>query len=386
MGSVGPNLVGYATASSRYYVHYLLCEMWSMTTASPDFKWHSGLGFRGGLQRFTSKARAHRREGNKPNVRNDGSFKFIREPLPFCVQQLEHAARERGWDGVEKALDDAIAVVGDGADPLRTCAAAIEVCAKCGKWRKALEILDAMREAGVPPDCRAYISTMWALDKGGQWNKILHVWREVQKAREFTPTIAMYSYVIHAYTNSWQLEKAISLWHEMQMKRLTPDAQGFTAVIKAYGRSGRSENAMYLFMEMKALGIAPTAFTYRTVMVACGKGGQWRKALDLLREMQAVGLTADVKSYNTVMYMCCSNQQWEKGLELFAEMQAKDVKPDAAIYNMVIWTFGHMNNWSKLLDTLKDMRAAGVPPELSSYNYAILAASVAAGCRKEPER
>lgn len=384
--SVGPDYFGYLTAGSLYNAQYLLRQTGSVTISPTGLRRYRGPGLSYSLQHFTSKAWAHSRRGNKLSARNKEKLGFTREPLPFSVQQLENAGRETRWDVVEKAIDKSITLACDGVNPLRSYAAAIEVCARCGKWRKALEILDDMRGAGVRPDCRAYSSAMWAFDQGGQWDKTLEVWREIQKTHQVTPTVAMYSYVIHAYANSWQSEKAISLLQDMQMKRLIPDVQGFTAAIKAYGRSGRWENAMYLFMEMKALGVTPTAFTYRTVIVAIGKGGQWRKALSLLREMPGVGLAADVKSYNTVMYMCCRNQQWEKGLELFAEMQVEGVKPNAGIYNMAIWAFGHINNWSKVLDTLKEMRAAGVPPGLSSYNYAILAASVAAGYRKEPER
>lgn len=417
MATPGPTHVGlirslhfatYASSGRQLYVHSPLCQRprierddtsRTLPISLVASRWHPRSRFYGTTHLPASEAGPYRhRHGSRPNPRRRNTSTRVRKqinvrkdpavgnrenlPLPFTVRQLVARARTAGdWVGVEKILENAASAVAnddgdgrDGPDSLRMYAAAMEVCAKCGKWRKALDLLDAMRDAGVKPDSRVYGSVMLACDVGGQWDQSIKVWREIENIDTMKPSVTMYGYAMRAYANRRQSNKAISLLREMQMKRLTPDAQGFAAAIAAHGHARRWRDAMYVFMEMKSLGVSPSRFTYRTGIVACGNSGQWKKAVNLLTEMKDVGLAPDVKTYNTVLSMCCGNHKWKETLCLFSQMQKTyDVGPDATSYDMAIWACGQLKNRRRVSNILAEMRIAGVSPTLVTYNRAIFA-------------
>lgn len=407
-GSIcSPHFTTDSNAGGRFYVQSPLCQrsrigrddtsrVLPISSRAP--RWHPRSRSYGAMHLLVSEAGPyrHRHSGSNPPrkntstrgrkqipARNDSAVENCgTSPLPFTVRQLvARAETAGGWIGVEKILENVIPSVAsddggghDGRDSLRMYATAMEVCAKCGKWRKALELLDTMRNAGVAPDCRVYGFVMLACEVDGQWDQSIRVWKEIEDICTIKPSVTMYGYAMRAYANLRQSEKAVSLLREMQMKRLTPDAQGFAAAIMAHGHARRWRDAMYVFMEMKALGVSPSRFTYRTGIVACGNSGQWEKAVDLLAEMKDIGLAPDVKTYNTVLSMCCRNHKWEETLSLFLQMKKKyDVKPDTASYDMAVWACGQLKNRRRVLNILAEMRVTGVSPRLATYNRAIFA-------------
>jgi len=147
---------------------------------------------------------------------------------------------------------------------------------------------------GIKPDVISYKAVIKACEKGGQWEKTLELFGEMEE-------------------NDISLPKVIS----------------YNAAISACEKGGQWEKAVELLREMSDNGIKPDVITYAIAISACEKGGQWEKAVELLREMSGNGIKPDVISYNAAISACEKGGQWKKALELEREMSESGIwKPD----------------------------------------------------------
>ena len=70
-----------------------------------------------------------------------------------------------------------------GSRPCSSAAipSAISACARGGEWRRALQLMGLMREAGVPANTITYSSAISACGKGLQWRRALQLLHEMQQ-------------------------------------------------------------------------------------------------------------------------------------------------------------------------------------------------------------
>ena len=53
----------------------------------------------------------------------------------------------------------------------------ISACEKGGQWEKALHLFQEMKHNGIEPNIISYIATIGACEKGGQWEKALYLFQ-----------------------------------------------------------------------------------------------------------------------------------------------------------------------------------------------------------------
>jgi pentatricopeptide repeat protein len=127
----------------------------------------------------------------------------------------------------------------------------ISACEKEGQWKKALALLDEVKEReGIEPDVRTYSAAISACEKGGQWEQALVLLDEVKEREGIDPNVLTYSAAISACAKGGQWEQALALLEEAKNRE----------------------------------GIKPNEITYNAAISACAKGGQWEQALALLEE------------------------------------------------------------------------------------------------------
>lgn len=272
--------------------------------------------------------------------------------------------------------------------------AAMEACARAGRWQKGVALLPFMRAAGIRPDIRTYAAVLACFRVGGQWESALELLEKMEDVgfsnggREdvshelVIPDIGCYGVVMSALGEAGEWERALELLRRLQRrgeigKTLTvaelphtgpgaastataggPNLMCYNAVLLACARAGAPDPALALLEEMEGLGVFDVA-SFNCVMRACRGQGQWRKATELLDRMVRGDRTRgssperilprpDVYSFSSVITACGASGQAKVAVELLRGMRnapGGGVEPNVVVYNAAIATFVQAVNW-----------------------------------------
>jgi pentatricopeptide repeat protein len=61
-----------------------------------------------------------------------------------------------------------------------TLTAMIEVCTAAGRWDDALGYYQKLKELGLRPDAKLWMTLLAALSRGCQWDLIDHIWNALE--------------------------------------------------------------------------------------------------------------------------------------------------------------------------------------------------------------
>jgi pentatricopeptide repeat domain-containing protein 1 len=120
------------------------------------------------------------------------------------------------------------------------CSVAISACGNGGQWKKALALLNLMRDKGLPVNKITYNAAITALSKASRNN-----------AKRMT---------------------------ENKRERIDPAET-----------EGLWSRALILLKQMKDDGIEPDGFCYSSAISCCGAEGRWEEALILMKVMKRGG-------------------------------------------------------------------------------------------------
>jgi pentatricopeptide repeat protein len=104
--------------------------------------------------------------------------------------------------------------------------------------------------------------------------------------RGIDPDVITFSAAISACTTGGQWEKALDLFREMQSRGIDPDVITFSAAISACEKGRQWEKALDLFREMQSRGIDPNEITYNATIAACFNAERYSEALNLASRAQ----------------------------------------------------------------------------------------------------
>lgn len=233
---------------------------------------------------------------------------------------------EKSWEEVESIIDEMEAeriksdVVFHGA--------LIDACARYEKGHEAVNLLNVMNDAGIPPNdicCNAAIS---ACEKSGMWKTAINVLRTMESLH-IQPDVKSYSATISACEKGGQWEKAVALLKEMGEKHgIRPNEYSYSAAISACEKGDQWEKAMELLEEMQVDDIKSNDICYHAAITACGKGGQWEKAIELFEEMQNKHhIVPDLISYRTIIKACFDCSKFPQASIMLQQAQKRNVLP-----------------------------------------------------------
>ncbi|CAM9436794.1 unnamed protein product, partial [Choristocarpus tenellus] len=145
----------------------------------------------------------------------------------------------------------------------------------------------------------AQISFNAAIDacaKGGRWEQALDLLEEMVKHRLF-PSLVSYNSAMDACAKEGRHDGDLEIYCFLLLKGLAaplPDAVSFNTCINACGKGRKPELARGLLSRMRACGVKPDVVTYNALLSVEGirdeDGEGWQRALALLEEMKRDGL------------------------------------------------------------------------------------------------
>ncbi|KAK3272864.1 hypothetical protein CYMTET_18859 [Cymbomonas tetramitiformis] len=160
--------------------------------------------------------------------------------------------------------------------------AAISGLAKAKKANKALQLLDDMKEQGVPLDVVTYTALMKTCSKSGKAEKVLELFDEMCSAG-LEPNTVAYTVLVTAVAETQHWRRALEALAAMRARGLRPSLYCYSAFIRTLGLAGEWQQALDLFQEMKDARIAADATLYNTLISVLEKNGQWDSAMAVHR-------------------------------------------------------------------------------------------------------
>lgn len=248
----------------------------------------------------------------------------------------------------------------------------IRACGRSDMYPQALAlhekgILDTNRPARLDHHCVA--AAISACSNAGEIDKALSLLHNLRSAG-MIPHIFCFTAAIMACGDALRPDKAVELADEIYNSLVEMDGFCANALVTALGKSARWKEALEVYFEMEQVLPANNTVrldSLRLASLACGRRGDWKACIDLIVEMRAVRLAPDNSFYEIAMKACGKAGQGDKGLELFAGMAGHGAEPGDTTYDMAIKVAGMTSQWNVVLTLFDEMRARYLQPSLPSY-------------------
>ncbi|XP_010549076.1 PREDICTED: pentatricopeptide repeat-containing protein At3g18110, chloroplastic [Tarenaya hassleriana] len=271
-------------------------------------------------------------------------------------------------------------------DTVQVYNAMMAVYARSGKFSKAQELLDAMRERGCVPDLISFNTLINARLKAGALtpNLAIELLNTVRNSR-LRPDTITYNTLLSACSRDSNLEEAVKVFEDMESHSCQPDLWTYNAMISVYGRCGLADKAEELFRELELKGFSPDAVTYNSLLYAFARERNTEKVKEVCEEMQKMGFGRDEMTYNTIIHMYGKQGQLDLALQLYKDMKSLSGRnPDAVTYTVLIDSLGKANRTLEAAALMSEMLDAGIKPTLQTFS-ALICGYAKAGKREEAE-
>jgi pentatricopeptide repeat protein len=236
-----------------------------------------------------------------------------------------------------------------------------------GRMNEAHGILMEMKGYGRLPNLRTYNTLIKGYARKGQLDLAEEVMRTCMVEDNVEPNEQTYSILIDYRVNAGELEKAWSLFQEMEGNGLRPDAFIYGRLMTAFKGAGRWLSAMKTLSRMEEEGIRPNRHVYNIAIDTFGKHRKAEKAREIFVKMRSEGIEPDVVTWNSLIECHFRAGETRKALQIFASMKSEGLKPSSHTYNIVIDYLGRLRLWKDLKSILDDMKRSGLVANTITY-------------------
>ncbi|CAM9174214.1 unnamed protein product, partial [Ectocarpus fasciculatus] len=180
-----------------------------------------------------------------------------------------------------------------------------------GSWEESWSMLAEMEQAGVRPNRVVYNTLIASLLKGEQARGTctLHG-PQIEKANEILnrmreggvpPDVTTYTTILSGCKRESDWRRAEALLSEMESFGIKPNSRTLTAVLKVYGDAGEVERALSLFEQYDAGGMVMDVFCFNTLMGPVLKKDDPETVLELFSRMESRGVQPDSLTMSLVL-------------------------------------------------------------------------------------
>ncbi|KAG6543163.1 hypothetical protein Mapa_015412 [Marchantia paleacea] len=214
-----------------------------------------------------------------------------------------------------------------------------------------------------PPLIKAVTST-------GALNHSVRVFNWMKNQRCYRARNDIYNSMIWLYARHQRVDRARSLYSEMQEWRCKPDVETYNALINVHGRALQWREAQNLFDDMLRAEVPPSTKSYNNLINACGSSGQWERALKVYERMKKDGVAPDLVTHNVILTALKVGEQYAMAVQHFETMLSWKVKPDRITLNIIISCFYNLGTYDeaiKLFNSMRNMRFDDCYPDVVTF-------------------
>jgi len=248
---------------------------------------------------------------------------------------------------------------------------AMRACAKAGQTSRALQLLETVKQKGLPVDSYCYTAVIDACSKGKQWKKALQLFDEMEE-KGIVPTQVTYSVTISALGNGLQWERALRLLNLMRDRGMSGNLYTYNAAITALAKSSKNRHSAMLTSSISSSS-SPSSLDIQPKAIDDQEKEDeplWPKALNLLEQMGQDGIEPDGFCYSSAINCCGAEGRWQEACQLIEKMKrgGPRSRPNKIAYTAAISACGRAGQASKALELFQNMRDDGIPADRVAYN------------------
>ena len=206
-------------------------------------------------------------------------------------------------------------------------------------YSRILHLFERMKSNGVTIDVRIYTAVMKVHSRMNNMDMVKRIFDDVI-ASGLEPNIYLFNTLIHAYTNTGEIDAAFEAFHKMQ----------------------------------KDYKILPDPVPYRSLITVCSKGKDVNRARETFDEMNEK-FVGHVRGYNTMLEVYAENGDsdtaeafLEECHDLMATMSEKGIKPQVLTYVPLIKLYAKLGRSKEALGYFKESVGDGAEPTLTSFD------------------
>ncbi|KAL4574226.1 hypothetical protein LXL04_021052 [Taraxacum kok-saghyz] len=191
--------------------------------------------------------------------------------------------------------------------------------------------------------------------KCGDLNNAVLVFENMGFKDTQTWSTMIMSYAIHGH-----VQKAISLFSQMEKEKVPPDEITLLGLLQAFNHSGQVDKSLSLFHTLKGkFGISPTIKHYGCVLDTLGRSGRLQEAYKFISEIPKPSLTL----WRTLLASCHLHGNLELGQKVASRIFELDDSHggDYVIFSNMCAKGGNQENAIKIRKLMKEKGVVKVP-------------------------
>jgi len=249
----------------------------------------------------------------------------------------------------------------DGDDVLRKSqrqySVAIANCRGNKNVKRAMKLLQEIKQQGVIPSVYCYTAALGVLSKAGDVKRACALFEEM-KMLKVPPTLNAYTNLMACHSRAGDWQACMDMVKEMNEVGVTPDAKTFATIISALSRARETSQAIQVFNEeVLSGGLDADLVCFNAVIGACAVSpGEYEKANDFFMKMKSHSIQPDAVTYTLLMKSCRNSGRHDLVSEYFEQMQLDNIEPNSKIYANLISSLGSRNQSEDAVKLFEDMK------------------------------
>ena len=254
----------------------------------------------------------------------------------------------------------------------------IKAYGKSNNLEKAFKIFEIMKNENITINDVTYGCLMDACVKNDQVDMAVVLLNRMREDKIPVNTVLMTT-LIKGFSRQSRYVEAMKVFEAMKTNpRSKPNLITYNCILDSCVRGGQLQKAISLFEEMDGR-VRPDLITYSTLIKGCCRSGNVKLGATYLDKMVDSNVKPDEAIFNLLMDACLSNSNCELSLEIFAKMKDMNVRPSAKTFGLLIKTYGFMKKLSQALSVLPLMGKMNIAPSLFIYTSLL---QVCFNCKK----
>lgn len=173
-------------------------------------------------------------------------------------------------------------------------------------------------------------------------------------------SVPIYNILMEALHKIREVDKALSLFHELKDSKFEPDSSTYSHAITCFSEIGDIQEACTCYSKIKEMSLVPSVSAYCSLVKGLCKIGGIDPAMMLIRDClgNVTSGPMEFKYTLTIIHVCKSNDA-ERVIEVLNEMIQQGGPPDDIIYSAIIYGMckhGTLEEARKVLSNMRERK------------------------------
>lgn len=207
---------------------------------------------------------------------------------------------------------------------------------RCNQSELSLYAYHEMVHNGFEPNSNILNSIICVCAKEGKWDKALSVFQKMLTS-DFKPNLVACNVLINSLGKEGELKLAFQVYNTMKSFGQKPDAYTYNALMSSLNKANKHNEALKIYNRIERSQICEfNKHLYNTALMSCSELRLWDRAVEILWKMEASGLSDLTVSYNLVIRTCELVKKPKIAWQVYEHMVHQNCSPNIFTYLSII--------------------------------------------------